>query len=362
MKTKIFSVALMFAAMTLTACGSNNTSSSASAKPSTSNATTQKTSSQPVSTSSVAPVHEHNWEKTADGATEAGFAKADKYKCKGNEHYALRWSAKPYHAIIAAATAHIAVDECNAPGYLSGAAVKEVPTPDGKLTPDLIRPLLHGFGFEHHSQPRVVYVSEVTELGTVYTPDELRALADFVHSYGMYLHIDGARLANAAVSLDTTVRALTTDCGADIISFGGTKNGCMMAEAVIALRPELATELRYLRKQTTQLFSKMRYVAAQFLAYFDNDLLYKNAAHANAMAQLLRRRIEETGNFEFTQPTQANTLLLKLAPDVTEQLLKNHFFYVWDEQTNEIRLVTSWDTTEEDIESFVSDLKKIIEK
>ena len=280
----------------------------------------------------------------------------------GANTIAMRACCRPYHAIIAAATAHIAVDECNAPGYLSGAAIKEVATPDGKLTPDLIWPLLHGFGFEHHSQPRVVYVSEVTELGTVYTPAELRTLADFVHSYGMYLHIDGARLANAAVALGTTVRALTTDCGADIISFGGTKNGCMMAEAVIALRPELATELRYLRKQTTQLFSKMRYVAAQFLAYFDNELLYKNAAHANAMAQLLRRRIEETGNFAFTQPTQANTLLLKLAPDVTEQLLKNHFFYVWDEQTNEIRLVTSWDTTEEDIDSFVDDLKKIIEK
>ena len=278
----------------------------------------------------------------------------------GANTIAMQACCRPYHAIIAAATAHIAVDECNAPGKLTGAAVKEVAAPDGKLTPDLIRPLLHGFGFEHHSQPRVVYISECTELGTVYTPDEIRTLADFVHSYGMYLHLDGARIANAAVALGTTVRALTTDCGVDIVSFGGTKNGCMMAEAVIALRPELATELRYLRKQTTQLFSKMRYAAAQFIAYLDDDLLYKNAAHANAMAQLLRRRIEETGNFEFTQPTQANTLLLKLAPDVTEKLLERHFFYVWDELTNEIRLVTSWDTTEEDIESFVADLKKIL--
>ena len=204
----------------------------------------------------------------------------------------------------------------------------------------------------------MVYISECTELGTVYTPSEIRVLADFVHTYKMYLHLDGARLANAAVALGVTVKELTADCGVDILSFGGTKNGCMMAESVVAFRPELAENLKYLRKQTTQLFSKMRYVAAQFIAYFEDDLLYKNAAHANEMARLLRRKIEEVGPFEFTQKTQANTLLLKMEPQMTEEMLKKHFFYVWDENTHEIRLVTSWDTTEKDVLDFAEDLRR----
>ena len=276
----------------------------------------------------------------------------------GANTIAMRASCQPFHAIFAAQTAHIAVDECNAPGCLSGAAVKEIPTPDGKLTPALLKPHLHGFGFEHHSQPRVVYISECTELGTVYTPSEIRALADFVHAYKMYLHLDGARLANAAVALGVTVKELTADCGVDILSFGGTKNGCMMAESVVTFRPELAENLKYLRKQTTQLFSKMRFVAAQFIAYFEDDLLYKNAAHANEMARLLRRKIEEIGPFEFTQKTQANTLLLKMDPKMTKEMLKKHFFYVWDENTHEIRLVTSWDTTEKDVLDFTENLRR----
>ena len=168
----------------------------------------------------------------------------------------------------------------------------------------------------------------------------------------------GVLVANAAVALGVTVKELTVDCGVDILSFGGTKNGCMMAESVVAFRPELAENLKYLRKQTTQLFSKMRYVAAQFIAYFEDDLLYKNAAHANEMARLLRRKIEEVGPFEFTQKTQANTLLLKMEPQMTEEMLKKHFFYVWDENTHEIRLVTSWDTTEKDVLDFAEDLRR----
>lgn len=272
---------------------------------------------------------------------------------------AIRACCHPWESVICAQTAHIAVDECGAPAFLSGAAVKEVATPDGKLTPALIQPLLHGFGFEHHSQPKMVYISQVTELGTVYSVEEIQTLADMVHSYNMYLHIDGARLANAAVALGKTVKEITVDCGADILSFGGTKNGCMMAECVIAFRPELAENLKYIRKQSTQLCSKMRYVAAQFSAYLKNDLLYTNARNANKMAELLRAKLEAL-NSEFTQNTDANTLLLKMNPTLADQLLKKHFFYVWNENTHEIRLVTSWDTTEKDVLELVEDLRLLM--
>ena len=273
---------------------------------------------------------------------------------------AIRACCQTFHAVIAARTAHIAVDECGAPGFLSGAAVKEVDTPDGKLTPELIKPLLHGFGFEHHSQPKLVYISQCSELGTVYTLQEIKNLADFVHQYNMYLLMDGARIANACVALGKTLKEVTVDCGVDILSFGGTKNGCMMAESVIAFRPELAENIKYLRKQSTQLYSKMRYVSAQFSAYLQDDLLYKNAAHANEMARLLHRELLNLG-FEFTQSPNANILLLKMEPDLANKLLQKHFFYVWDENTHEIRLVTSWDTTEEDVSLFIKDLKQLLE-
>lgn len=272
---------------------------------------------------------------------------------------AIRACCQPFHAVIAARTAHIAVDECGAPGFLSGAAVKEVDTPDGKLTPELIKPLLHGFGFEHHSQPKMVYISQCSELGTVYTLTEIKNLADFVHQYNMYLLMDGARIANACVALGKTLKEVTVDCGVDILSFGGTKNGCMMAESVIAFRSELAENIKYLRKQSTQLYSKMRYVSAQFSAYLQDDLLYKSAAHANEMARMLYRELLNLG-FEFTQSPDANILLLKMEPDMVDKLLQKHFFYVWDENTHEIRLVTSWDTTEEDVMSFVQDVKVLI--
>ena len=272
---------------------------------------------------------------------------------------AIRACCQPFHAVIAAKTAHIAVDECGAPGFLSGAAIKEVDTSNGKLTPELIKPMLHGFGFEHHSQPKMVYISQCSELGTVYTVEEIKNLAGFIHQYDMYLLMDGARIANACVALDKKLKEITVDCGVDILSFGGTKNGCMMAESVIAFRPELAENIKYLRKQSTQLYSKMRYVSAQFSAYLQDDLLYKNAGHANKMAQMLYQELLALG-FEFTQSPDANILLLKMQTEMVEQLLQKHFFYVWDENTHEIRLVTSWDSTEEDIKSFLEDVKELV--
>jgi len=217
---------------------------------------------------------------------------------------------------------------------------------------------LDAFGFEHHSQPKVLYISQATELGTIYKPEELKALSNFLHHHKMYLHVDGARLANAAAKLQCSFKEITANCGVDILSFGGTKNGMLMGESVITFRPELAENMKYIRKQSTQLFSKMRFSSAQFLAYFQDDLWRTNALHANKMAQLLRSKIEETGNFEFTQPTEANIILVRFSPVLITEMLKHHFFYVWNEKTHEIRLVTSWDTTEEDVAGFVDKLRK----
>ena len=270
---------------------------------------------------------------------------------------ALRACTSNFNSIISATTAHIAVDECGAPVFMTGAALKEIATPDGKLTPELIRPQLYNWGFEHHSQPKVVYISQCTELGTVYQPEEIRQIADYIHQYGMYLHLDGARLANAAAALGLSLRQLTTDCGVDIVSFGGTKNGLMMAESVITLRPELAENLKYLRKQSAQLYSKMRYVSAQFSAYLEDDLWLQNATHANAMARQLRQGIESLSRYEFTQSTDANILLVKIPKETYLRLQQKYFFYVWNEFNDEVRFVTSWDTTEEDVEGLVRELR-----
>jgi threonine aldolase len=272
---------------------------------------------------------------------------------------ALRACVQPFHAILCPENAHIFVDECGAPEYLTGSALKAIPTTDGKITVEMLEPFLDAFGFEHHSQPKVLYISQATELGTVYKPEEIKQLAHFLHQHKMYLHVDGARLANAAATLRCSLKEITVDCGVDILSFGGTKNGLMMGESVITFRPELAENMKYIRKQSTQLFSKMRFSSAQFLAYFQNELWLSNALHANKMAKFLRKKIEESGYFEFTQPTDVNIILVKFSPTLIEEMLKHHFFYVWNENTHEIRLVTSWDTTEVDIERFMATLTQI---
>lgn len=269
---------------------------------------------------------------------------------------ALRACTNTFNSIISSETAHIAVDECGAPEFFTGASLKEIATCDGKLTPELIKPLLIEWGFEHHSQPKVVYISQCSELGTVYSVDEIKELACFLHSYNMYLHVDGARLANAAVTLGKSLKETTADCGVDILSFGGTKNGMMLGEVVIAFRPQLVENMKYIRKQCAQLYSKMRFSSCQFIPYLENNIWLKNATNANYMAQLLKEKITQKGSFEFTQKTEANILLLKMPKTMSEKLLKRHFFYFWNEAAGEIRFVTSWDTTEEDIDNFVKDI------
>ncbi len=272
---------------------------------------------------------------------------------------ALRACTQPFHAILSAETAHIAVDECGAPVSQTGCQLKEIATADGKLTPELIRSRLTGFGEVHHSQPKVVYLAQCTELGTVYSLDELKQIAGLVHEYGMFLHMDGARLANAAVSLGCSLKEMTVDAGVDILSFGGTKNGMMMGESVISFDKKLSENLGYIRKQSAQLYSKMRYASCQFTAYLQNDLWLRNARHANDMAQSLKKGIEQIAAVEFTQPIDANILLMQLPRQMINRLQEKYFFYVWNEACNEIRLVTSFDTAQEDIDRFLTDFEKI---
>ena len=266
----------------------------------------------------------------------------------------LTAATRPWNSVITAFTAHIEQDECGAPERFTGCKLLTVDTPDGKVTPGLINRHLHGIGFEHHSQPKVVSITQSTEMGTVYTPVEIKELADFVHSNNMLLHMDGARIANAAVSLGVGFREITTDAGVDILSFGGTKNGMMYGEAVCFLKPGLSTDFKYIRKQGMQLASKMRYISAQYSAYFRDDLWKKLAAHSNLMAKKLYKKTRGINGISFTQPVESNALFVRLPAVVAEELRKEYFFYPWDEATSEYRWMTSWDTTEEDIEKFAA--------
>ena len=265
---------------------------------------------------------------------------------------------RSHHAVVCAETAHINVDECGAPQRIVGCRLLTVPTPDGKLTPELVKTQLHGFGFEHHSQPRAISITQPTELGTLYSLDEIRALADLAHSHDMYLHMDGARLANAAVALGCTFRQMTTDLGVDCLSFGGTKNGMMIGESAIILNPALDVELKYRRKQMGQLSSKMRFMAAQFEAYLSTGVWRRNAEHSNRMAQLLCQSLREVPQAKVVYPVQANSVFVQLPNKVWNALLDDYFFYLWDEATDVVRWMCSFDTTEEDIHNLVQALKK----
>lgn len=258
-----------------------------------------------------------------------------------------------WNSLVAAETAHLEQDECGAPEKFTGCKVLTVEAPDGKITPELIAKHMHGFGFEHHAQPKVVSITQSTEMGTVYTAEEIRKLADYAHSLGLYLHMDGARIANAAVTLNLPFRAFTTDAGVDILSFGGTKNGMMMGEAVCFLKPGLAENFRYIRKQGMQLASKMRYISAQYIAYFRNDLWKECASHANRMASILESRLRSLTSLMITQKVQSNGIFIIIPKSVAEKVQQQYFFYPWNESTSEYRLMTSWDTTEEDISEFV---------
>jgi len=266
---------------------------------------------------------------------------------------------RSHEAVVCAETAHINVDECGAPQRVVGCRLLTVDTPDGKLTPELVKTRLHGFGFEHHSQPKAVSITQSTELGTLYTLDEIKALADLAHSYNMYLHVDGARLANAAVALGCSFKEMTADCGVDCLSFGGTKNGLLMGESCIILNSALDVDLKFRRKQMTQLGSKMRFMAAQMECYLESGMWQRNAEHSNRMAQMLYKEVHALG-VKVMYPVQVNSVFVQLPAEVWHALQKEYFFYDWDEDANVVRWMCSFDTTEEDIHNFVAALKRLL--
>jgi threonine aldolase len=260
---------------------------------------------------------------------------------------------RSWNSVIVASTAHLEQDECGAPEKFLGCKVLTVDAPDGKLNNKLIETHLHGFDFEHHSQPKVISITQSTEMGTVYSTHEIREIADFVHSKGLYLHMDGARISNAAVSLDLPFRSFTTDAGVDILSFGGTKNGMMSGEAICFLRPGLSADFKYIRKQGMQLASKMRFISAQYIAWFRNDLWKTCAEHSNRMAKILAERLRQFPGIQITQKVESNGVFVIIPHEIAERIQEHYFFYSWNEKISEYRLMTSWDTEEEDIEGFV---------
>lgn len=273
---------------------------------------------------------------------------------------------RSYHAIVTAKTAHINEDECAAPEKFLGSKIIEIETDDGKIKTEQVEPFLKSIGFQHHAQPKVISISQVTEMGTIYTADEIKALADFAHNNNMFLHLDGARIANAVATLNTDFRSITTDSGVDVLSFGGTKNGLMFGEAVVFFNKDLAKDFEYLRKQGMQLHSKMRFISAQFDRYLTDNLWKTNALSANKIAQKLAGSLAQFSALQVTQEVKANGLFVLMPEELITKLQKNYFFHIWNESPKdkmgrkEVRLMCSWDTTEEDIEGFVGLLKRYL--
>jgi threonine aldolase len=266
-----------------------------------------------------------------------------------------------FQAILCAESAHINVDECGAPENYTGSKLLPIATKDGKLTVDLIKNQLFALGDQHKVQPKVISITQSTELGTLYTPEEIKAITDFAHAHNMYVHMDGARFCNAAAALNVPFAALTTDVGIDLLSFGGTKNGMMLGEAVIFFNKELSENFKYIRKQGMQLASKMRFIAAQFIALLSNDLWLKNALHANHMAQLLAQEVAKISQIKISRNVEANAVFAFVDPELIPLLQEKYFFYVWDEVTSEVRWMTSFDTTKEDVMDFVAYIQESIQ-
>ncbi len=265
-----------------------------------------------------------------------------------------------FHTIFCAESAHIQTDECGAPEKFTGSKLIPIATQNGKITTEQIEKHLHGFGFEHHSQPGLISITQVSELGTVYTVGEIRALADLAHRHGMFLHMDGARISNAAVSLGLPFRTFTKDAGVDILSFGGTKNGMMIGEAVLFFNPALSVHSKYYRKQAAQLYSKMRFVGAQFVPYLRDGIWKTNATHSNRMAKLLETEIRKLRGVKITQLVEGNGIFAIVPKELIPQLQNEYFFYTWDEHRGEVRWMTSFDTTEEDIFNFAKLLRNLL--
>jgi len=301
--------------------------------------------------------------KEANLIFEKTFGKVDvlyTFNGTGANVTCLKCCTLPFQAVICSEYAHILADECGAPTQSIGCSLMPLKTSNGKLTPELIKPLLNRIGNVHNTQPKVISISQSTELGTVYSIDELKSLCDFAHTNGMYVHLDGARISNAVASLGVSLKAATVDCGVDIMSFGGTKNGLMIGEAVLIFNDELKANAPYFHKQTAQLFSKNRFIATQFTALLSNDLWLRMADHSNKMAQLLASKVKMIPDVKVTQNVDANAIFAIIPVHTIEPLRAKYPFYEWDAQTHEQRWMCSFDTTEEEVNGFVTTLKSLM--
>jgi threonine aldolase len=282
------------------------------------------------------------------------------YNGTGANVLAVQQLLRSWEAVVTPHSSHLNEDEAGAPEKFTGGKLLTVHCENGKLKPEQVEPFLGSFGFQHHVQARLISISQATELGSLYTLQEIKALADFAHANNMFLHCDGARIANAAVALGCSFGEMTAGCGVDVLSFGGTKNGLMFGEAVIFLNKSLAEGFQYYRKQGMQLASKMRFITAQFLAYFENDLWKRNAMNANRMARLLGEKLPEVKGIKLSRPVEANGVFAIMPATLIPKLQQEYFFHVWNESKNEVRLMCSFDTTEEDVEGFVNAAKRLV--
>ncbi len=271
---------------------------------------------------------------------------------------ALQALTDRWGAVICAESSHINVDECGAPERVGGLKLLTVPTPDGKLTPELIDRQAYGWEDEHRAMPQVVSITQNTELGTVYTPAEIRAICEHAHERGMKVHLDGARIANAAASLDVPMRAFTNAVGVDVLSYGGTKNGMLFGEAVVVLNPDAVRAMKHIRKLSMQLASKMRFVSVQLEALLAGDLWLRNARHSNAMAQRLAEGVRSVDGVRILHPVEANAVFARLPHEVSRRLQRRFRFYFWDEKAGDVRWMCAFDTTEDDVDAFVQALKE----
>ncbi len=282
------------------------------------------------------------------------------YNGTGANTLSLAALTERFNSIIGSEWAHIYVDESTAPENFTGCKVMGIPSVDGKILPGAVEERIHRLGDPHHAQAKVISISQLTEYGTVYQPEEIMELSNLAKKYGMYLHMDGARICNAAVSLDLPFRAFTRETGVDILSFGGTKNGMMFGEAILIFNKEIAQHFAYIRKMGMQLHSKMRYISAQFEALLTNELWKRNATHANRMAQRLAKELSKFEQVKITRPVDGNGVFAILPPHIIKPLQEVVFFYVWNEKTNEVRLMCSFDTQEEEIKKFTACLSRLL--
>ena len=272
----------------------------------------------------------------------------------------LRAALRPWEAAIVSENAHLHTDEVGAPEAVAGVKLLVAETVDGRVTLDGVRRLIEKPNDEHAVKPGILSLTQATELGTLYTLDELRALGELAHAHGLRVHVDGARFANAAAALGVALGELVAAAGVDLLSFGGTKNGLMVGEAVVVFDATLVPGMLHLRKQTLQLASKMRFIAAQFDGLLEDDLWLQNAAHANAMAQRLCDAVSDLDGVAVTRRPAANALFAIIAPDVRARLQQEFDFYEWDDVTGEVRWMCSWDTTEADIDAFAGAVRAAV--